>query len=159
MKTWLLLSLMLVSIPGTIEAQTFDLRFDRLASALAALSAGDRKAVDESVELIRKGESNLALVRLSGLNQNNPENSSLRILTAYAMLRLGDLVGAFDQAMKGEKAPNGNAYKCWFAAKLAFLKGDNAACRRELDHAKTHGAPADDVKALENDLKNRKKRS
>ena len=140
-------------LPAYLGAQTFDLRFDRLTSALATLSAGDRTAVDQAIELMRKGDNNLALVRLSALNEKNPQNSSLRILTAYSMLRLGNLVGAFDEADKAEKAPNGDAYKCWFLAKLAFLKGDMAVCRKEMSHAKANG---EDVKALEDDMKKRK---
>jgi Flp pilus assembly protein TadD len=140
-------------LPVSLGAQTFDLRFDRLTSALATLSAGDRTAVDQAIELMRKGDNNLALVRLSALNEKNPQNSSLRILTAYSMLRLGNLVGAFDEAGRAEKAQNGDSYKCWFLAKLAFLKGDMTACRREIDHAKANG---EDVKALEDDMKKRK---
>lgn len=148
-----MLLLLASCLPASLGAQTFDLRFDRLTSALATLSAGDRTAVDQAIELMRKGDNNLALVRLSALNEKNPQNSSLRILTAYSMLRLGNLVGAFDEADKAEKAPNGDAYKCWFLAKLAFLKGDMAVCRKEMSHAKANG---EDVKALEDDMKKRK---
>lgn len=149
----LFLSVFVFCLPGVSSAQVLDLRFDRLTSALAVLSAGDRTAVDQAIDLIRKGENNIALVRLSALNEKSPQNSSLRILTAYAMLRLGNLVGAFDEASRAEKAPNGDAYKCWFLANVAFLKGDMAACRREIDHAKTNG---EDVKALAERIKNRK---
>jgi Flp pilus assembly protein TadD len=137
-------------------APSMDLRFDRLASALTLLSDADHKIVDEAAQLIREGEHAGALARLSTLTHSNPDNSSLRILMAYAQLQLGNLTGALDEA---KKAPNGNSYRCYFLAKIAFLAGDNVTCRRELNHAKNAGDMPEDVRQLQNDLKKAKAKS
>jgi catechol 2,3-dioxygenase-like lactoylglutathione lyase family enzyme len=123
--------------------------FDRLASALTLLNDADRKMVDQAVELIREGEHAGALARLSTLTHSNPDNSSLRILMAYAQLQLGNLTGAFDEAKKAHDAPNGNSYRCYFLAKIAFLTGDNVTCRRELNHAKNAGDMPEEVRQLQ----------
>jgi Flp pilus assembly protein TadD len=140
-------------------APSMDLRFDRLASALTLLSDADRKIVDEAVQLIREGEHVGALARLSTLTHSNPENSSLRILMAYAQLQLGNLTGALDEAKKAHEAPNGNSYRCYFLAKIAFLTGDSVTCRRELTHTKNAGDMPEEVRQLQNDLKKAKSKS
>jgi Flp pilus assembly protein TadD len=140
-------------------APTMDLQYDRLASALTLLSDADRKVVDQSVQLIREGENAGALARLSTLTYSNPNNSSLRILAAYAQLQLGNLTGALDQAKTAHDLPNGNSYKCYFLAKIAFLAGDNATCKRELNHVKNAGDMPDQVRQLQNDLKKTKSKS
>ncbi len=136
-----------------------DLQFDRLASALTLLSAGDHKIVDEAAELIREGQNLNALARLSDLVHSNPENSSLRILIGYAQLQLGNLTGAFDEAKKAHDAPNGNSYKCYFLAKMALLTGDKVTCKRELNHVKNAGDMPNDVRQLQSDLKHSKSKS
>jgi Flp pilus assembly protein TadD len=138
---------------------TMELRFDRLASALTLLNDADRKVVDEAAQLIREGEHAGALARLSTLTHSNPDNSSLRILMAYAQLQLGNLTGALDEAKKAHEAPNGNSYRCYFLAKIAFLTGDTVTCRRELNHAKNAGDMPDEVRQLQNDLKKAKTKS
>jgi Flp pilus assembly protein TadD len=140
-------------------APTMELRFDRLTSALTLLSDSDRKIVDDAVHLIREGEHVGALARLSTLTHSNPDNSSLRILMAYAQLQLGNLTGALDEAKKAHDAPNGNSYRCYFLAKVAFLTGDSATCRRELNHTKNAGDMPEDVRQLQNDLKKSKTKS
>lgn len=135
------------------------LQYDRLASALTLLNDADRKIVNEAAQLIREGEHAGALARLSALTHSNPDNSSLRILMAYAQLQLGNLTGAFDEAKKAHDAPNGNSYRCYFLAKIAFLTGDNVTCRREIDHVKNAGDMPQEVKQLQNDLKKAKARS
>jgi hypothetical protein len=130
------LVLLLMLVVPAFAAESFDLQYGRLATALAGLSTNDKSAVEEAIAHIRKGDNNLALVRLTALNKENPKNSSLRILTAYALLRTGDLIGALDNAKQGEAAGNPDAYKCWFLAKVAFLAGDAPACKREIGHAK-----------------------
>jgi Flp pilus assembly protein TadD len=148
-----------LAAPPPAPAPGMELRFDRLASALTLLSDNDRKIVDEAVQLIREGEHVGALARLSTLAHSNPDNSSLRILMAYAQLQLGNLTGALDQAKKAHEAPNGNSYRCYFLAKIAFLTGDNVTCRRELNHAKNAGDMPEDVRQLQNDLKKSKTKS
>ena len=137
------------------QAATFDLRFERLAEALAGLKESDRGVVQRAVESIKRGENTLALTQLSALNRSYPMNSSLRILTAFALLQTGNLLGAFDEARKAESAPGGNSYKCWFLAKVAFIAGDNVVCKRELEHARGDKAASEDVRALEREM-NRK---
>src|SRR5580698_1533149 len=142
--------------PPAQAVATMDLQYDRLASALTLLSDADRKIVDEAVQLIHEGEHVGALARLSTLTHSNPDNSSLRILAAYAQLQLGNLTGALDEAKKAHDAPNGNSYRCYFLAKIAFLTGDNVTCRRELNHAKNAGDMPNEVRQLQNDVKKSK---
>jgi Flp pilus assembly protein TadD len=136
-----------------------DLQVDRLASALTLMNDADHRIVDEAVQLIREGEHAGALARLSTLTHSNPDNSSLRILLAYAQLQLGNLTGAFDEAKKAHDAPNGNSYRCYFLAKIAFLTGDKVTCRRELNHVKNAGDMPDDARQLESDLKHAKSKT
>ena len=144
----------MLATPLAADHVRFDLRYDRLSGAVAQLADADRSTVNQAIDLIKKGDSNLALIRLSGLNKANPNNSSLRILTAYALLRAGDLLGAFEESKKAHEAPNGdNGYKCWFLGKLALLNGDKATCQREVNHAKADKTLAKDVSALEKELK------
>jgi Flp pilus assembly protein TadD len=137
-------------------APTMELHYDRLASALTLLSDADRQVVDQAVQLIREGEHVGALARLSTLTQSTPNNSSLRILMAYAQLQLGNLTGALDEAKRAHDAPNGNSYRCYFLAKIAYLTGDNVTCKRELNHAKNAGDMPDEVRQLQSDLKKAK---
>ena len=134
------------------HAATFTLRFERLAEALAGLKEADRSTVKRAIESIKKGENTVALTQLSALTRNYPMNSSLRILTAYVLLQTGNLLGAFDEARKAETAQDWNSYKCWFLAKIAFIAGDNAVCKRELAHARQDKSAAEDVRALELEL-------
>jgi Flp pilus assembly protein TadD len=157
-----LLMLVLMAAPCVAASPappTMPLQFDRLTSALTLLSDADRKVVNDAALLIREGEYAGALARLSTLTHQSTDNSSLRILMAYAQLQLGNLTGAFDEAMKAHEAPNGNGYKCYFLAKIAFLTGDNVTCRRELNHAKNAGEPSEEVRQLQSDLKKAKTKS
>jgi len=140
-------------------APAFTLRFDRLASALTLLNDHDRAVVDQAAALIREGENAAALARLSTLTQSNPRNSSLRILIAYAQLQLGNLAAALTQAKEAHDAPNGNSYRCYFLAKVAWLAGDKATCRRELQHVKNAGDMPEAVRELQTDLKQSKPKS
>ena len=156
MKRLLLSFLMTLSMTVPGPAATFDLRFDRLADALGLLPQADQKSVDEVIGLIQRGDNERAVKRLNELNMNNPENSSLRVLTGYAMLRLGNVLGALEQADKGHESPNGNSYKCWFYSKVALLGGKNEVCRRELQHVKKAGDLPAETRALEQELKKKK---
>jgi hypothetical protein len=147
----------LLLMAPSAQCATFDLQFDRLAAAVTNLNSDDRHAVDEAIQLIKKGDDNLALVRLNALNDRYPTNSSLRILTAYALLELGNMVGAFDNAKMGEAAPDGNSYKCWFYAKVAWLSGKDAVCKREIGHLKKVGDMPNEVRALEVDVQKKPK--
>ena len=156
------LAVLFVWVIGMMRAAqppAMELRFDRLASALTLMNDADRKIVEESAQLIREGESAGALARLSALTHSNPENSSLRILIAFAQLQLGNLTGALEEAKKAHDAPNGNSYRCYFLAKIAFLTGDKITCQRELTHAKNAGDMPEDVRKLENDVKRAKNKS
>ncbi len=153
-KTVLYTLLVLWSWTATpASAVTFDLRLDRLAEAFGILPEHDRKAVDEIISLIKRGENNDAYQRLHELNKTNPSNSSLRVLTSYALLQLGNAIGALEEADKAHDAPNGNSYKCLFYAKIAFLNGKSEACKRELSHVRKVGDMPKEVKALEKEMK------
>jgi Flp pilus assembly protein TadD len=140
-------------------APAMDLRFDRLTSALNLMSAADHKIVGEAAQLIREGQYLGALARLSALTHLNADNSSLRILLGYVQLQLGNLTGALDEAKKAHDAPNGDSYRCYFLAKIAFLTGDKVSCRRELNHVKNAGDMPTEVRQLQNDLKQPKAKS
>ncbi len=150
--------LLALAQPVAAPALDFDLRLDRLSEAFQLLPDADRGTVDEVLALLKKGEHQEALKRLNTLNQANPENSSLRVLTAYGLLQVGNLLGAFDEARKAERASNGNAYKCWFLSKVALLNGDTMACRRELNHVKATKDKdlRQEVKQVEEQLQKRK---
>jgi len=130
----------------------FQLDYARLDSALGPLTSDDRKAVSDTVELIKSGNHSLALVRLFELNDRNPANSSLRILASYALLQGGNLVGAFEQAEKAHKASDGTSYKCWFMAKVALLNGKPEVCVRELGHVKSVGDMPAEAAQLEKEM-------
>jgi Flp pilus assembly protein TadD len=130
-----------------------DLQVQRLAESLKLITEADRGTVTEALRLIEKGENIGALVKLTALAKTNPQNSSVRIVLSYALLKAGDLLGAFEQAKQAEAAPNGNSYKCWFLAKIALLTGNKQVCRAELKHVKAEGDMPAEVKSLENEMK------
>lgn len=153
------ITLFLVLALGTAfeaAAAPFELRFDRLTEALGLLPDADRSSVNEVIDLIKKGDHPGALSRLNELNRSNPENSSLRLLTSYAMLQLGNILGAYEEAHHAHDASNGNSYKCWFLSKLALVNGKDAVCKRELKHVKKVGDMPQEAKALEQELKAKK---
>lgn len=156
------LALVLVSLaasPAVAQVSPgFDLNWERLTPSLQLLTDGDKRIVDQTVELIRGGNHTLALARLSSLNGANPKNSSLRILTAYVQLQLGNLAGAFEEGVKAEHAPDGTSYKCFFLAKIAFLTGNAKACEREIKHVKHTKTFQAEIKEVEQELKKSKKK-
>lgn len=158
MLTRFLLPFLLLGLSAAVPAGAadFDLRIDRLTDAFRLLPDADQKTVDEVLQLIQRKEHTEALARLQSLNRMNPENSSLRVVTAYALLRVGNLLGAFDEADKAHDLPNGNSYKCLFYAKIALLTGNKEACKRELQHVKKVGDMPAEAKAVEKDLKKTK---
>jgi predicted Zn-dependent protease len=129
-----------------------DLKVKRLNSSLRALGRSGRGAVERSLDLIRKGEHTAALAQLTGLTRDNPENSAVRVVLAYALLQAGNLAGAFDHARKAEAAPDHNSYVCLFLARVAWLAGDTAVCRRELGHVRAAGTDKAEADALERKL-------
>jgi hypothetical protein len=153
------LLLLFCLFPAAIAENTgFSLSFDRLLDPLNMLNSQDRMSVDQAIRLIRSGEHAAALVELASLNQSNPKNSSLRILAAYAELQLGNLLGAYEDAKKGESAPNGNSYKCYFLSKLALLNGKYSVCKHELKHVQRAGEFPAEAAQLKAELENAKRR-
>jgi len=144
----------LLSMPA--RAASFELRFDRLGEALGLLPEADQRSTNEVVALIKRGDNDGALKKLNELNKANPDNSSLRVLTGYALLQLGNALGALEQADKAHEASNGNSYKCWFYSKIALLNGRSDLCKRELSHVKKVGDMPAEVKSLEQEMKKKK---
>jgi predicted Zn-dependent protease len=144
----------LLALPS--NAASFDLRFDKLGGALGLLPEADQRSVDDVVALIKRGDNDGALKKLNQLNKGNPDNSSLRVLTGYALLQLGNVLGALEEADKAHEASNGNSYKCWFYSKIALLSGRPDLCKRELSHVKKVGDMPAEVKSLEQELKKKK---
>jgi hypothetical protein len=81
----LFLSILPLAIPAAGES--FDLRYDMLSGALSPLSDADRATVSDTIRLIKSGEHSWRWPG-SSLNRTNPQNSSLRILASYVLLRL-----------------------------------------------------------------------
>jgi len=125
----------------------------RLTASLDKLTGADHQAAEKALALIRKGEHSLALAQLTALTRQNPDNSSVRILAAYSLLQLGNLVGAFTEARKAESAPDANSYSCWFLAKVALIAGDRTVCRREIGHLRHDPTMAHQAAELEKQLK------
>jgi len=150
--TKVFLVLTVVGLATVAQATEFDLNFDRLTPGIDVLTSADRDVVADTINLIKRGDHALALTRLSSLKQQNPENSSLRILASYALLQAGNLAGAFQEAEQAHEASNGNSYKCWFLAKVALLNGKKELCERELKHVKSAGDMVAEAKQLEQEL-------
>jgi Flp pilus assembly protein TadD len=129
-----------------------ELKLKRMNPSLNALSRSERSAVDRAVSLIRKGEHTAALAQLTELTRSNPNNSSVRVVLAYALLQAGNLAGAFDHAKLAEAAPDHNSYVCLFLARVAWLAGDTGSCRRELGHVRAAGTDKAEADALERQL-------
>lgn len=142
----------------TAAAAEPELKLKRLNPSLKTLSRSERSAVDRAVGLIRKGEHTAALAQLTELTRSNPNNSSVRVVLAYALLQAGNLAGAFDHAKLAEAAPDHNSYVCLFLARIAWLAGDTASCRRELGHVRAAGTDRAEADALERQLSQRQGR-
>lgn len=136
--------------PG--QADKLELKYERLNPAIDLLNSSDRNVVRDAISLLKRGDHLLALSRLAAIKEQNPDNSSLRILASYALLQAGNLPGAFEEAEAAHKAPNGSSYKCWFLAKVSLLAGKKDSCRRELEHVKKAGDMVAEVRQLEKEL-------
>ncbi len=141
--------------PEAAVAASFELDYHRLAGPREALAQEDRDAVGDAIHLIQGGEHSLALARLSSLNERNPANSSLRILTSYVLLQAGNLAGAFEEAEKAHAAPDRIAYKCWFLGKVAQLNGNSEVLEREVSHLDKVGDMLAEARELEEGLARR----
>ena len=111
-----------------------ELNLKALAEPLQDLTPADRRVVDESIRLIREMSNVEALADLTNLTRTNSKNSTLRVLRAYALLELGNLTGALDDATVAEASGTHTPYKCWFLAQVAYLAGNKPLCRREIKH-------------------------
>jgi hypothetical protein len=124
------------------------LQFDRLTKFFDRLSAMDRSTIDDSVALLKKGDHSLALIKLKELTQANSTNAGVRVLLAYALLNAGNQLGAFDEAKRAEKDGH-DSYVCLFLAKVAYVAGDPAVCKREVKHVEKVGTPEEVAEAKE----------
>lgn len=134
-----LLALTCLLAVTTCTRPPLQLDYSQLDGPLESLAHQDRDAVQDAIQLIQRGEHSLALARLSSLNKRNPSNSSLRILTSYALLQAGNFTGAFEEAEKAHAAPDRLAYKCWFLGKVAELSGNQEVADREMAHLEKVG--------------------
>lgn len=126
-----------------------ELNLKALAAPLQDLTSPDKKVVDEAIGLIKEMRDVEAIAALTKLIQNNSGNSSLRVLRAYALLKLGNLTGALDDANVAESAGVPAPYRCWFLAQVAFLSGNAPICHREINHVShdpTYGPQAEKLK-------------
>jgi hypothetical protein len=137
---------------GSAPAQDVDFKMKRLGPSLEALAPNARATIDKAVRLIRSREHTAALALLTELSRANPQNSSIKVVLAYGLLQAGNLLGAFDTAKEAEAAPDHNSYMCLFLARVAYLVGDAATCRREVQHVRQAGHFKREVSAIERDL-------
>ncbi|MFN0104295.1 MAG: hypothetical protein ACKV2U_19690 [Bryobacteraceae bacterium] len=65
------------------------------AERIAGFHPARSVAVEQAVDLIRKGEHGLALLRLTSENKDTSAPAQVRIFSAYALLVAGNTLGAF----------------------------------------------------------------
>jgi len=123
-------------------ATHLSLDYNRVTSHLSTLSDADRKTVEDTVLLMKRGDHRLALVRLSALNDRNPSNASLRLLGSYALLQLGNLAEALAEAQHAHDAADHTAYQCYVLARVADLNGNTNLAKREIEHVNGSGDEA-----------------
>lgn len=148
---WRASALLMALTLAPAQAEIFALKFERLNGALAMLSATDRQTVDNAIALIKQGDHNLALIELNSVARTNPTSAGVRVLTAYALLNLGNTLGAFKEAKTAESVGH-DSYICSFLGRVAYLVGDVRACKREIKHVKAAGDPDGEAAALEKAL-------
>jgi len=141
--------------PSPHRKVSLNLGLKELTEPLRDLSPDDRRAVDLAIASIERGEHAVALAWLSRLSGSNPMNSSVRVLRAYALLELGNLTGALDDARAAEASPAHSAYQCWFLAQVAYLAGNKPLCRREIKHLAGNTTWGADAEQLRRDLQTR----
>ena len=124
------------------QATHLELDYTRVASHLSTLSDADRKTVEDTVMLMKRGDHRLALVRLSALNDRNPSNASLRLLASYALLQLGNLAESLAEAQRAHDAADHTAYQCYVLARVAAINGDMNRAKREVEHVNGSGDEA-----------------
>lgn len=129
-----------------------ELNLKALAGPLQDLDPQERRVVDEAIKLIREMRDGEALTRLTDLTRSNSRNSTLRVLRAYALLELGNLTGALDDATVAEASGVRASYRCWFLAQVAFLAGNKPLCRREIKHLSHDPTYASEAKTLQRTL-------
>lgn len=134
----LMASLLLAGCSQSPHAATVPTEFDyaRVAGPLESLSDADRKTVEDTVALMRRGDHRLAVVRLSALNDRNPSNSSLRLLISYALLQLGNLAESLAEAQRAHDAADHGVYQCYMLARVAAINGNKELARREIQHVR-----------------------
>jgi predicted Zn-dependent protease len=144
--------LLCLGFAASAPAANFDLKIESLSNALKGLTVEDRRTLDESLTLIRRGEHGLAVSRLTQLSKKNPQSAGAKVVLAYALLNAGNLLGAFGHAKDAEEAAH-DSYVWLFLARVAFLTGDTAACKREIKHVQASGQHSSEVAELLEELK------
>jgi predicted Zn-dependent protease len=91
---------------------------------------------------MKRGDHRLALVRLAALNDRNPSNSSLRLLSSYALLQLGNLAESLAEAQRSHDAADHGVYQCYVLAHVAAINGNKELARREIGHVNGAGDAA-----------------
>jgi predicted Zn-dependent protease len=122
-----------------------ELDLNAMGEPLKDVKAGDSEVVDATIRLIQQKQHAAALVNLTRLTANNPQNAALRVLRGYVLLEVGNVTGSLEEARIAEESGSHNGYKCWFLAQVAYLAGDKPLCRREIGHLA--GSPVYGAKA------------
>jgi Flp pilus assembly protein TadD len=147
--------LILLLLAAALQSAPVDLPLKGLSEPLQTLTNPQRKTLDRSIALIRRGEHLAALSVLQEMAKNTPGSSAVRVVLSYALVQAGNIAGAFDEARIAEGAPDHNSYVCVFLAKIALLAGDASTCRREIEHARPTGKHQKDIKEIESALAKR----
>ena len=146
------LLLLLASQPASSQRLLPSLDLAGIGAPLENLRAGEKQILDEAIQLIQKGEHALALVSLSRLTESNPKNSAFRVIKAYALLQLGNVVGALSESRAAERSKPPSPYRCWFLAQVAYLAGNRSICEREIRHVSGHPTYGPEAAKLRKDL-------
>jgi Flp pilus assembly protein TadD len=144
--------LLCLSAAPHVFAAKVELNLGHLSPSLRNLKRADQTTIERAVTLIKKGQHTAAFAQLTEISRAHPNNSAVRVVLAYALLQAGNLAGAFDQAQQAEAASDHTSYACLFLARIAYLIGDTAVCRRELDHVIGSGEHVAEAKRIERDL-------
>jgi predicted Zn-dependent protease len=110
------------------------LNLTALAEPIKNLTPQDRQVFDQAIKQIDQDQHLEALTTLTRLSHTDNNNPALRIARAYALLELGKIAAALDDAKVAESSGTHTPYKCWFLAQVAYLAGNKPLCHREIGH-------------------------
>ena len=94
-KYWSVMLVCVLLIGGIGQRISGACAVEAAAERIAGFHPGRSVAVEQSVDLIRRGDYSLALLRLTSERQDRSIPAQARIFGAYALLVAGNSLGAF----------------------------------------------------------------